>query len=290
LDREPELTAIRRAYAKQILSSVGADNARLEDAYAAVRREAFLGTGPWQLFRAGKGYVETPSDDPAHLYSDVVVGIWPERQINNGQPALHAALIASVSPKEGEHVVHIGAGVGYYSAIMAELVGPSGRVTAIEYEPELAARSRVNLAAYPNVEIVEGDGAHVPFDGADVIYVNAGATGPAHSWLDRLADRGRLILPLTTDKGFGKDIEFEKMSRRGAVFRIERQGPNFLAKWILPVAIFPCVGGRDEESEKSLAAAFDKGGMRDVTRLYRDECIPDDRCWLRGRGWCLAYS
>jgi protein-L-isoaspartate(D-aspartate) O-methyltransferase len=285
MDREIELTAVRRAYAKRIVSTVGADNARLEGAFSAVRREAFLGAGPWQIFRVGQGYVETPDDDPAHLYSDVVVGIWPERQINNGQPALHAALIASVLPKEGEHVVHIGAGVGYYSAIMAEIVGRSGRVTAIEYEPDLAARASVNLDAYPSV-----DGAQLPFDNADVIYVNAGATGPARSWLDRLADGGRLILPLTTDENFGKAFEFEKMGRRGAVFRIERRDSHYFAKWILPVAIFPCVGNRDAEAEQNLAAAFEKGGMQNITRLYRGADIPDNRCWLRGRGWCLAYS
>jgi len=27
-----------------------------------------------------------------------------------------------------------------------------------------------------------------------------------------------------------------------------------------------------------------------VTRLYRDQDIPDERCWLRGQGWCLAYD
>ncbi len=95
------------------------------------------------------------------------------------------------------------AGVGYYTAIMAELVGPSGRVTGIEFDPELAARAKANFAGRPNVEILAGDGATVPFDPADVIYVNAGATRPAPAWLDRLKEGGRLVLPLTTAKGFG---------------------------------------------------------------------------------------
>jgi len=47
----------------------------------------------------------------------------PERNLNNGQPYLHAQLIASASPQSGEHVVHIGAGVGYYTAILRHLVG-----------------------------------------------------------------------------------------------------------------------------------------------------------------------
>jgi protein-L-isoaspartate(D-aspartate) O-methyltransferase len=76
----------------------------------------------------------TPSADPVYLYIKGVIGILPERNLNNGEPSLHAALIASAAPQPGEHVVHIGAGVGYYTAIMAELVGASGRVTAIELD------------------------------------------------------------------------------------------------------------------------------------------------------------
>jgi protein-L-isoaspartate(D-aspartate) O-methyltransferase len=168
------------------------------------------------------------------------------------------------------------------------MVGPSGRVTGIEYDPKLAARAKVNFAAYPNVEILEGDGTLVSFDEADVIYVNAGCTQPAESWLDRLADGGRLILPMTSDQGFGA-VPPELFARAGAVFRIRRHGHDYVATWISPVAIFPCAGSRDEVSERALAEAFAKGGWQQVTRLYRDQEIAEERCWLRGPGWCLAY-
>jgi len=57
--------------------------------------------------------------------------------------------------------------------------------------------------------------------------------------------------------------------RRAArvVFRVERRGPEFFARRISGVAIFPCEGGRDEASQQALAAAFDKGGAERVTRL-----------------------
>jgi hypothetical protein len=35
--------------------------------------------------------------------------------------------------------------------------------------------------------------------------------------------------------------------------------------------------------------AFDKGGAERVTRLYRRGDLPEDQCWLRAPGWCLAY-
>jgi protein-L-isoaspartate(D-aspartate) O-methyltransferase len=290
MDRQGELRIIRAAYAKQILAAARVvDNTRLEAALSATRREDFLGAGPWWIVRWFGDYVTTPDADPVYLYTNDLVGIVPERRINNGQPSLHAHLIHQASPAVGEHVVHIGTGTGYYTAILAHLVGPSGRVTGIEYEPELAARAKTNFATYPNVDIVEGDGALVSFDTADVIYVNAGCTRPAENWLDRLADGGRLILPMTSDQGFGANSP-ERMASAGAVFRIERRGRDYLAYWISPVAIFPCAGSRDEASERALADAFAKQGWQRVTRLYRDQEIPAERCWLRGSGWCLAYS
>jgi protein-L-isoaspartate(D-aspartate) O-methyltransferase len=234
-------------------------------------------------------YVTTPDADPVYLYTDNLVAIVPERRLNNGQPSLHAHLIQQASPAAGDHVVHIGTGTGYYTAILAHLVGPSGRVSGIEYEPELAARAKANLARHPNVEVVEGDGALVPFVEADVIYINAGCTRPAESWLDRLADGGRLILPMTSDQGFGAK-SLERMAGAGAVFRIQRRGDDYFASWISAVAIFPCAGSRDEASERALAEAFAKGGWQRVARLYRHPEVAEERCWLRGSGWCLAYD
>ena len=288
MDRNSELSIIRAAYAKQILAVVNVVDARLAAAFAAIRREDFLGPGPWQILRWFRDYVPTPDADPVYLYTDDLVGILPERRINNGQPSLHAYLINRASPAAGEHVVHVGTGTGYYTALLAHLVGPSGRATGIEYDPGLAAKAKANLAPYPNVKVVEGDGALVPFDEANVIYVNAGCTAPAARWLDGLGDGGRLILPMTSDRGFGANTP-ERMASAGAVFRIERRGTDYFATWISPVAIFPCAGSRDEVSERALADAFDKGGWQKVTRLYRAEEIPEERCWLRGPGWCLAY-
>jgi protein-L-isoaspartate(D-aspartate) O-methyltransferase len=287
MDRQGELSIIRAAYTKQILAAAGVvDNTRLGAAFSATLREDFLGAGPWSILRWGR-YVTTPDADPVYLYTDDLVGILLERKINNGQPSLHARLIHQAAPAAGEHVVHIGTGTGYYTAILAHLVGPSGRVTGIEYEPELAARAKANFAAYPNVGIVEGDGALVSFDAADVIYLSAGCTRPAESWLDRLADGGRLILPMTADQSPGS---LGQVADAGAVFRIERRGEDYLARWISPVAIFPCAGNRDDASERALTEAFVKGGRQKVTRLYRNQEIPEERCWVRGSGWCLAYS
>ena len=188
-------------------------------------------------------------------------------------------LIARAGPRPGEHAVHIGAGVGYYTAIIARMVGTDGRVTAIEYDPDLAARLAVNFGSQPNVRAVEGDGTKIDFNPADVIYANAGVTRPVDLWLDRLNDGGRMILPLTKSKDAG-----------GAWFGIERRGDGFFAKWIFAADLFPCEGARDAESELALVAALEKGGWDRVTRLYRRGDVPEEQCWLKGPDWCLAYD
>ncbi|WP_245498879.1 hypothetical protein [Rhizobium ruizarguesonis] len=97
--------------------------------------------------------------------------------------------------------------------------------------------------------------------------------------MDRLNDGGRLILPLTTDFGFTSS-NWSNMHLRGAVFLVTRSGEEFHAQWISPVAIFPCEGMRDAESEKALAAAFERGECKRVTRLYRNDEVPAERCWV----------
>jgi len=283
---EAELAILRRAYARQVAFLGNTSNPALERAYADVPREAYLGPGPWPIFRA-PGYRPTPDADPAWLYSDILVGIVPERGLNNGQPSAHAMWIAAAAPSAGEHVVHVGAGVGYYSAIMVNMVGSTGAMTAIEYDPQLAARALANLAHAPNVRVVQGDGSVTPFGPADVVYVNAGASRPAAAWLDGLKEGGRLILPLTTARNFAGPLEFSRPS--GAVFCITRRGDDYDAAFVSPIAVFPCEGMRDEASEQVPAAGFDKGGYRDVKRLRRTDDVLDEECWVKASGWSLTY-
>jgi protein-L-isoaspartate(D-aspartate) O-methyltransferase len=287
VSREQELAIIRCAYAKQVLASVQVNDARVEAAFATVERERYLGPGPWPILRAS-GYVPTPDADPIYLYCDVLIGLVPERGLNNGMPSYHAPLIASAAIRPGEHVVHVGAGTGYYTAVMAHLAERTGRVTAIEFDSALAEQARHNFAGTPNVIVLQGDGTSIRFDPADVIYVNAGATRPADTWLDGMNDGGRLILPLTAKKTLPAGAT-GSIVRHGAVFRIERKGNDYLAKWISAVGVYPCEGGRDQASEAALDAALQRGGWQDVTRLHRTDELPTDRCWLRAPGWALAY-
>jgi protein-L-isoaspartate(D-aspartate) O-methyltransferase len=287
--RTPEhhLEIIRQAYARQIMAAAGVPYERVAQAFAAVPRERFLGLGPWPILRGGRGYERSPSDDAIYLYTNDLVGIDPARDLNNGQPSFHFLLMARLDPQPSEHVVHIGAGTGYYTAILAELVGACGHVTAFEYEGGLAALAAKNLAPRANVQVAQADGTTADFDLADGIYVNAGVTHPLARWLDRLRDGGRLVLPLTTAYRRGA---LHNLARRGAVFLIRRRDGQFAARWISPVAIFPCHGGRAVAPSRALTRALKAGGADRVRHLYRHNEVPDERCWLRGEGWCLAYD
>jgi protein-L-isoaspartate(D-aspartate) O-methyltransferase len=153
-----ELAIVRRAYARQMLAILGVDNPAIEAAYAAVRREAFLGPPPWTA-SSRYGAHRLAGADPVVLYQDLVIALDPARGVNNGSPSLHAKLLEALGPKPGEHIVHVGAGAGYYSAILAELVGPTGGVTAVEFDAALAERAKTLLSGRSNVRVVHGDGA-----------------------------------------------------------------------------------------------------------------------------------
>jgi len=46
---------------------------------------------------------------------------------------------------------------------------------------------------------------------------------------------------------------------------------------------------RDPASEAALAAVFANGRVTEVRRLHRRDDVPEEDCWVRGPGWCLAY-
>src|SRR5258708_6180516 len=90
----------RDFYARFIVACSGSSNERLVEAFSSIARERFLGDGPWPIL-AGTEYIPTVSNDPRHVYQDVVVGLIPEKKINNGQPSLHARCLAAVDPAPG---------------------------------------------------------------------------------------------------------------------------------------------------------------------------------------------
>jgi protein-L-isoaspartate(D-aspartate) O-methyltransferase len=110
----------RSFYAKLICTTAKLDNPRIEEAFRSVQRAPFAGPGPWWL--GPQPYVQTPDDDPAFLYQDLLLALDRERQINIGMPSAHAYWLGACDIKEAETVVQVGAGSGYYTAILVERI------------------------------------------------------------------------------------------------------------------------------------------------------------------------
>jgi protein-L-isoaspartate(D-aspartate) O-methyltransferase len=265
----------RQAYAAEITRRAGVSDPRIEAAFAAVPREDFAGPPPWRIGSGGL-FGLSSSHDPARLYDDVLVAIDAERGINNGQPSLHAQSIAALGLKEGETVAQIGAGAGYYTAILAELVGPRGRVIAYEIEPDIAARAAANLARYPQVEVRARSGVEdLPL--ANAIYVNAAASHPLRAWLHALKPGGRLVFPLQAARSSGAML---------LVARPER-GDVWPARFLSGVVFIACEGAQDAAMARKLDEAFRRDGSERV-RSLRLGGEPSRSDWLRGDGWALS--
>jgi protein-L-isoaspartate(D-aspartate) O-methyltransferase len=286
-----DLTLRRRFFAEEIEAVAKLRSTALVEALAAVPRERFLPAGPWtvlaELDLTGAGPAktrETPDADPARVYHNIGVAIDPARQLFNGQPATLAPWIDALELTPGARVLHVGAGLGYYTAVMAHCVGSTGSVVAYEVDAPLADNARANLSSTPWVTVCAG-----PADGAldgpfDAILVNAGVTHPLDAWLDALAPGGRMILPLTASMPAMGPIG------KGFVFLLTRDGGAFTARLAGFVAIYSAIGIRDEWLNAALGKAMMTGPQRAqaITRLRRDSHDPGLSCWLHGAGFCFS--
>jgi len=263
----------------------------LVEAYARVRREDFLGAPPWQI-----GSPETralslsgmvrlsyvPTEDPRDLYHNVLVALDPAKDINNGQPSALARWIDALELKPGDRAYHLGCGVGYYTAIMAEVVGPTGSVVAIDANSDLAARAKENLASYAHVAVHAADGATFDPRECDAMLVNAGVTHPNSLWLDNLRDHGRIVVPIT--------MAATPTLGQGVMIKIARDADVFSVQNVTMLAIFSGIGMRDPLLEPLMQKALTSGGLLKLKSVRRDAHEPAETCVLHGRQVCLSVA
>lgn len=301
------LRGIRRRYARKIRRKAHVQSRLLVSAFAEVLREHYLGPGPWQIlsqkFRdhlRGRPYRTTPDANPRHIYDDVLVGILPERLLNNGQPSGLARWFDRLELRRSERVIHVGSGTGYYTAILAHVVGPGGHVTALENDDELAPRAKANLAHLRYVDVIHGDGSAFDFSGADAIWVNAGATHMPPAWLESLRPGARLMFPLITTHlvrlpsslklNRGKVVRTAGWQARmaGVVLMVQREVDKYRATPISNVGIFPCIGAIEREADAILAKALAGGGYDSIQSVRRDAHTQDETCWFHRDEICFS--
>jgi protein-L-isoaspartate(D-aspartate) O-methyltransferase len=115
-------------------------------------------------------------------------------------PRLLAAQADLLALEPGMSVLEIGTGPGYFAAVLAELLGASGRVVSLDIDTAVVDDSARRLAAlgYVNVTVIARDG----HDGApdlapfDRIVGSVGCNDVATAWLRKLAPHGFALIPL----------------------------------------------------------------------------------------------
>lgn len=116
-------------------------------------------------------------------------------------PSISADMLEVLDVGAGQRVLEIGAGTGYNAALLAELVGPGGRVVTIDIDQDIVDDAVANLGAAGRLDSVRvhcGDGGfglaeEAPFDR---VLVTVGAWDVPPAWVEQLVVGGRLVVPL----------------------------------------------------------------------------------------------
>lgn len=283
-----DLAMCRRAYADEIDALCKLKTRALVDALATVPRETFLPPGPW-LVRSDRDIQrprQTEDADPRRVYHNHAIAIDPERQLFNGVPSFLLSMIDALAIAPGSRILHLGSGPGYYTALMAHVVGSRGRILAIEVDPDLAQQATHNLAAMSWVEVRHGNGAGALDDAFDAILINAGVTHAQDTWLDALSANGRMILPLTaTMPALGP------LGKGFMTIVTKSADGSFAARPLSMVMIYSAIGLRDEAINAQLGEAFRRPPFPpSFTRLRRDRHDAGPGCWLHADAFCLAID
>jgi protein-L-isoaspartate(D-aspartate) O-methyltransferase len=153
-------------------------NERVASAMMRVRRHLFV-----------------PVSLAAIAYQDSPLPIGFDKTIS--QPFIAALMTDLLDPQPHEAVLEIGTGLGYQTAVLAEL---ALRVWTVEVVEEFTshAEGRLRALGYGNAAFRVGDGSrgwaeHAPFD---KVLVSAAAEHPPQALLDQLKPGGRLVMPL----------------------------------------------------------------------------------------------
>lgn len=276
-------TTARKWFAEDICEVTPViNNPAIVEAFATVPREAYLGTGPWGIHsRLSVGDVHQSNSASAHhVYHDVLISIDESSGINNGLPSLWARIFDNLDIKAGATVLQVGAGVGYYTAILAELVSPQGRVIAYEIEPDLAERAKQNLRHYPNVEVISGDATQAEtIPDLDALVACTGVTHIPQRWLESLTNTGQLVVPFT-----GED-------QWGFLLHLTKNGDAFPIKSLGPCGFYHCAGARLDSEQQAISAAMKSsaGSPPDIAQYHLGKPPSDPKlCWVTGQSYWIS--
>jgi protein-L-isoaspartate(D-aspartate) O-methyltransferase len=278
------LEQLRRFYSEELRVVAGLESPDLVSAFARVPRERYLGAPPWK-FSSGNSLNRSnyrTTSNVCDLYHDVFVALKSERFLNNGQPSMIARLIAALKLSPGKRVFHCGCGTGYYTAIMAEVVGSEGSVVAAEIDSTLAEIAVRNLKDYDQVRVLSSDGADVDPIACDAILINAGVTHPHPAWLDGLSEGGVLVLPLSV----GRNLSVND----AMVLAITRRHDQFAAELLSIMTIYSSPSMRDPILQSMLNDSFESHAMLRLKSVRNDDHERTETCIVHAPEFCLSAA
>ena len=118
------------------------------------------------------------------------------------QPFTVAFMLDLLDARPGEKILEVGSGSGWQTALLAFLVGPKGRVVAIERVRKVFESGLKNLSLYPKLlrhcRLICGNGREgfeqeSPFD---AVIASASAQAVPQAWRSQVRIGGRIIAPV----------------------------------------------------------------------------------------------
>jgi protein-L-isoaspartate(D-aspartate) O-methyltransferase len=195
-------SALRQALVGELQRLGRINTAPVEAAFRAI---------PRHLFIPDVSLEEAYADRAIATKKDEEQGAWLS---SASQPAMVAIMLEQLDLEPGHNVLEIGAGVGYNAALMAHIVGPTGQVTTIDIDPELAEKAGQNLAAlnFNQAQVICADGGYGHLEAApyDKVILTVRPPDIVPAWLEQLKPGGRLVLPLQIKRD-QLSIAFEKV-------------------------------------------------------------------------------
>ncbi len=203
LDSARQITqadALRKAMLAELRELGAIRSDRVAAAVGAVPRHLFAPGEPLETVYAPTRAIVTKRSEHGAAISSL------------SESHIQATMLEQAQLEPGMRVLEIGTG-GYNAALIAELVGESGKVVSIDIDPDIVDRARDCLAAagYHQVEVVladaeDGVADHAPYDR---VVVTAGAWDIPPAWSDQLADDGRIVVPLRM-RGLTRSVTLER--------------------------------------------------------------------------------
>ncbi len=139
-----------------------------------------------------------PAEYLAESYGDYPLPIGYGQTIS--QPTTVAFMLEKLQPQAGEKILDIGSGSGWTTALLAQIVGPKGKVCGVEIVPELADFGRQNLAKYKfnwaEIKLATAELGYTPLAPFDKILASAAAEELPAELLGQLKIGGRLVIPI----------------------------------------------------------------------------------------------